>query len=110
MCCFLFISDVVTCLAIDNGGRHLITGSRDTTCRVWTVAHYGGWAVDIDKVPLQILYGHDREITCVAINWELDMVVSGSAVSVTLNTCISYGFQIFMSRCCTLVWIHFVKP
>lgn len=75
---------MVTCVAIDNGGRHIITGSRDTTCRLWSVTHYGGWSADIDKVPLQTLYGHDREITCVAIKWELDIAISGAAVS-TVN-------------------------
>ncbi|KAK3708098.1 hypothetical protein QZH41_019181, partial [Actinostola sp. cb2023] len=79
-------SDVVTCLAVDNDGRHLITGSRDTTCRVWSVTYFGGWAGDVDKAPLQTLYGHDREITCVAISWVLDLAVSGAAD----GTCIIY--------------------
>lgn len=31
--------------------------------------------------PIQVLYGHDAEVTCVAISTELDMAVSGSKVS-----------------------------
>ena len=29
--------DVVTCLALDNCGRHLVSGSRDTTVCVWEI-------------------------------------------------------------------------
>ncbi|EDO33951.1 predicted protein [Nematostella vectensis] len=71
-------SDTVTCLSIDRDGHHLMTGSRDTTCRLWLVSHVGGWAADVDKSPLQTLYGHDHEVTCVVLSWELDMAVSGS--------------------------------
>lgn len=31
--------------------------------------------------PYQLLHGHDKSITCVAIATELDMAVSGSQVS-----------------------------
>ncbi|RUS76849.1 hypothetical protein EGW08_015382, partial [Elysia chlorotica] len=36
--------DVVTCLALDSCGRHLVTGSRDTTCMVWEIIHQAGTA------------------------------------------------------------------
>ena len=70
--------DVTTCLALakDFGQCWLVTGSRDCTLMVWDV--------DIDQSrplktqPQYILYGHDDSITCVAINPELDIVVSGS--------------------------------
>ncbi|KAH3749004.1 hypothetical protein DPMN_183493 [Dreissena polymorpha] len=30
-------SDIVTCLALDYCGSHLISGSRDTTCIIWHI-------------------------------------------------------------------------
>ncbi|KAM6339007.1 LOW QUALITY PROTEIN: neurobeachin-like protein 2 [Podargus strigoides] len=70
--------DVVTCLALDLCGIYLISGSRDTTCMVWQVLQQGGFSSGLAPKPVQVLYGHDAEVTCVAISTELDMVVSGS--------------------------------
>ncbi|XP_078396983.1 neurobeachin-like protein 2 isoform X4 [Cetorhinus maximus] len=70
--------DIVTCLALDHCGIYLISGSRDTTCIVWQVIQQGGFACGLSQKPVQVLYGHDNAVTCVAISTELDMVVSGS--------------------------------
>lgn len=35
--------DIVTCLAIDYCGIHLISGSRDTTCMIWHIIHQVGY-------------------------------------------------------------------
>ncbi|XP_060638681.2 neurobeachin-like protein 2 [Anolis sagrei] len=70
--------DVITCLALDLCGIYLISGSRDTTCMVWQVLQQGGFSVGLAAKPIQVLYGHDAEVTCVAISTELDMAVSGS--------------------------------
>uniref|UniRef100_A0A7M4E3Q1 Neurobeachin-like protein 2 n=1 Tax=Crocodylus porosus TaxID=8502 RepID=A0A7M4E3Q1_CROPO len=70
--------DVVTCLALDLCGIYLISGSRDTTCMVWQVLQQGGFSCGLAPKPIQVLYGHDNEVTCVAISTELDMAVSGS--------------------------------
>nr|XP_056713128.1 neurobeachin-like protein 2 [Euleptes europaea] len=70
--------DVVTCLALDLCGIYLISGSRDTTCMVWQVLQQGGFSYGLAPKPVQVLYGHDDEVTCVAISTELDMAVSGS--------------------------------
>ncbi|XP_006816022.1 neurobeachin-like protein 1 [Saccoglossus kowalevskii] len=70
--------DIVTCLALDNCGTQLITGSRDTTCMIWEVTYQGGVASVLVDKPLQTLYGHDDEVTCVAISTELDMTASSS--------------------------------
>ncbi|KAM6088833.1 neurobeachin-like protein 2 [Chlamydotis macqueenii] len=70
--------DVVTCLALDLCGIYLISGSRDTTCMVWQVLQQGGFSSGLAPKPVQVLYGHDGEVTCVAISTELDMAVSGS--------------------------------
>ncbi|XP_056141784.1 neurobeachin-like protein 2 isoform X4 [Lampris incognitus] len=70
--------DVVTCLALDLCGIYLISGSRDTSCIVWQVLQQGGFSVGLAPRPVQVLCGHDQEVTCVAISTELDMAVSGS--------------------------------
>uniref|UniRef100_A0AAY4CT28 Neurobeachin-like protein 2 n=1 Tax=Denticeps clupeoides TaxID=299321 RepID=A0AAY4CT28_9TELE len=70
--------DVVTCLALDICGIYLISGSRDCTCIIWQVQQQGGFSSGLSPRPLQVLCGHDQEVTCVAISTELDMAVSGS--------------------------------
>ncbi|XP_053323151.1 neurobeachin-like protein 2 isoform X2 [Spea bombifrons] len=70
--------DVVTCLALDLCGIYLMSGSRDTTCMVWQVLQQGGISWNLSPNPVQVLYGHDDEVTSVAISTELDMAVSGS--------------------------------
>lgn len=70
--------DIVTCLATDYCGIHLISGSRDTTCMIWQITQQGGAPVGLASKPFQILYGHTDEVLSVAISTELDMAVSGS--------------------------------
>ncbi|KAM4705340.1 neurobeachin-like protein 2 [Rhinophrynus dorsalis] len=70
--------DVVTCLALDLCCIHLISGSRDTTCMIWQVLQQGGFSCGLSPKPVQVLYGHEDEVTCLAISTELDMAVSGS--------------------------------
>ncbi|XP_053456436.1 neurobeachin-like protein 2 isoform X1 [Nycticebus coucang] len=70
--------DVVTCLALDTCGIYLISGSRDTTCMVWRLLQQGGQSVGLAPKPVQVLYGHEAAVSCVAISTELDMAVSGS--------------------------------
>ncbi|KAJ8389791.1 hypothetical protein AAFF_G00114970 [Aldrovandia affinis] len=70
--------DIVTCLATDYCGIHLISGSRDSTCMVWQVLQQGGAPVGLCPKPVQVLYGHTDEVVSVSISTELDMAVSGS--------------------------------
>ncbi|KAL1771089.1 neurobeachin 1 isoform X1 [Sigmodon hispidus] len=70
--------DIVTCLATDYCGIHLISGSRDTTCMIWQITQQGGTPVGLASKPFQILYGHTDEVLSVGISTELDMAVSGS--------------------------------
>uniref|UniRef100_A0AAR2JTD0 Neurobeachin-like protein 2 n=1 Tax=Pygocentrus nattereri TaxID=42514 RepID=A0AAR2JTD0_PYGNA len=70
--------DIITCLATDYCGIHLISGSRDTTCMVWQVLQQGGAPVGLSPKPLQVLYGHTDEVVSVCISTELDMAVSGA--------------------------------
>ena len=71
--------DVVSCIATatDFGHNWLVTGSRDCTVIVWEV---NPERVDgpVNLHPLYVLYGHDDVVTTVAVNAELDLVVSGS--------------------------------
>ncbi|XP_054992464.1 neurobeachin-like protein 2 isoform X1 [Sorex araneus] len=76
--------DVVTCLALDTCGIYLISGSRDTTCMVWRLLLQGGLAVGLASKPVQVLYGHEAAVSCVAISTELDMAVSGSEVGTVI--------------------------
>ena len=68
--------DIVTCLAVDEGGSQLITGSRDTTCIVWDLSSLTGSSSALKSV--QVLYGHDKPVACVGLSTSLDMAVSGS--------------------------------
>jgi WD40 repeat protein len=71
-------NDVVTCLALtkDFGQRWLVTGSRDCTLIVWDIALDRNFGITI--TPIRSIYGHDDTINCVAINAELDIILSGS--------------------------------
>jgi WD40 repeat protein len=72
-------SDVITCLAIakDFGHYWLVTGSRDCTIMVWEISTTDRDS-PIGQTPLHILYGHDENINSVAVNAELNIIVSGS--------------------------------
>jgi len=72
---YLLCTGVVTCLHLDATGEHLITGSADTTCKIWEAS-----TLSETSKALQTLYGHDDEVSCVAISSEYDMAVSGSKV------------------------------
>ena len=70
--------DIVTCLSLGRDGRTLVTGSKDTTLAIWQVYNRGnnGYRVGMER-PSLILHGHNDEVTCVCINVELDIAVSG---------------------------------
>ena len=87
--------DVITCLSLDYSGNYIMSGSRDTTSIIWDVypAAAGAWSESgggggagsagasgetPNPRPIQVLSGHDRAVSCVAISTELDMAVSGS--------------------------------
>ncbi|XP_071791552.1 neurobeachin-like protein 1 [Asterias amurensis] len=87
-------TDIVTCLALDNCGIQLMTGSRDTTCMIWEISYQGGVASGVGSQPVQTLYGHDDEICCVAISTELDMAVSASKDSTVIIHTIMKGHYV----------------
>eukprot|EP01105_Mastigella_eilhardi_P025382 TRINITY_DN68_c0_g2_i1.p1 TRINITY_DN68_c0_g2~~TRINITY_DN68_c0_g2_i1.p1 ORF type:complete len:2943 (-),score=766.71 TRINITY_DN68_c0_g2_i1:81-8846(-) len=69
--------DVVTCLAMGQGGHTLLTGSKDTTLMVWDI-YYHNSTMMVYETPRHVLCGHEDEVTCVDMNFELDVAVSGS--------------------------------
>lgn len=85
--CVCYHRDIVTCMAVSSDGGTLASGSRDTTLMVWEAnAAYGGkesrrvrGMLPLVSRPRHVLYGHQDEVTCLAISHELDVVVSGSA-------------------------------
>lgn len=99
--------DIITCVALDNCGSYVVTGSKDCTCIVWCISNstvnntsasnppttptHMNHAIGHSQMntnnsltprPVNTLYGHDKPVSCVAIFTELDMVVSGSEVSI----------------------------
>ena len=55
---------VVTCMALDAAGCHLITGSSDLTCAIWEFSK----DPKSFEHPLQTLYGHDDEVKAHCLN------------------------------------------
>eukprot|EP00002_Diphylleia_rotans_P030306 TRINITY_DN6216_c0_g1_i2.p1 TRINITY_DN6216_c0_g1~~TRINITY_DN6216_c0_g1_i2.p1 ORF type:complete len:2958 (-),score=456.23 TRINITY_DN6216_c0_g1_i2:383-9256(-) len=68
----------VTCIAAGEG--YIATGSQDCTIHVWQMdlPVYDYSSLTIPERPTHILYGHDDEITGIAINTALDLIVSTS--------------------------------
>lgn len=64
-----------------------MSGMNDCQTNPVNVALFqNGVASGISRRPTQTLYGHDDEVTAVAISSELDMAVSGSKVRLCLLT------------------------
>lgn len=95
--------DVITCVALDDCGSYIVTGSMDCTCIVWSLSNHHAATSSavaapnhaphhpigpsqtntnnsLTPQPINTLYGHEKPVSCVAIFTELDMVVSGSEV------------------------------
>ena len=81
--------DLVTCIALGVDGKTFVTGSKDTTVLVWNINYQKGIAVYVDETPQHILYGHNGEVTCIAVDIGLDICVSGSQD----GTCIIHNLQ-----------------
>ena len=66
--------DLVTCLALSEDGALLVSGSKDTTVRVWAaIPGRSGYGP-----PFMSLNDHDDEVVCVAVNSALGVVASSS--------------------------------
>eukprot|EP01038_Epipyxis_sp_PR26KG_P006296 gene6296-8672_t len=71
--------DLVTCIAIasDYNKYWLATGSKDCVVVIWE-CHPDRIEEPISPIPFLNLYGHDDSVNCIAIQPELDLIVSGS--------------------------------
>lgn len=84
----------IRCVAIGDDGGLMVTGGQDGTCRVWVIDH-PDMVVALSDGYVQtslgrsnfgdqllscchILWGHDTAITCIAVDSDLDAVISGS--------------------------------
>lgn len=66
--------DLVTCLALSEDNALLVSGSKDTTVRVWAaIPGRSGYGP-----PFMSLNDHDDEVVCVAVNSALGVVASSS--------------------------------
>lgn len=81
--------DLVTCLALGADGRTFVTGSKDTTILVWEILYIKGSPSRVAEKPKHILYGHNDDVTCVAVDIGLDVCVSGS----NDGTCIIHNLR-----------------
>ncbi|KAH0621661.1 hypothetical protein JD844_023204 [Phrynosoma platyrhinos] len=58
-------------------GHHL-HDMADSSAVIFNIWYQGGVPIGLAAKPLQILYGHTNEVSCVGISTELDMAVSGA--------------------------------
>lgn len=71
--------DIVTCLTLNESKSILVTGSRDTTLMVWNVEYpNNNTGCRVNRRARHVLFGHEEEVTCVAVSNDYDVVVSGS--------------------------------
>ncbi len=70
--------DIVTCITgtSDYGQHWIVTGSKDCTVIIWEICL--DKEMPVSPSPLHVLHGHDDPVTCVAVNSEFDILVSGS--------------------------------
>ena len=70
--------DIVTCITgtSDYGQHWIVTGSKDCTVIIWEICLDKD--MPVSPSPLHVLHGHDDPVTCVAVNSEFDILVSGS--------------------------------
>lgn len=84
----------IRCLAMDNSGGLMISGGQDGNCCVWVVDHPDmaialsdgyiqtalGASTEVDQLLscCHVLWGHVTPITCVDLNSDLDVAISGS--------------------------------
>lgn len=82
--------DIVTAVAISEDGRTVVTGSRSSKLLSWKVnLTDDGEFLSIERSPIQAFYGHDDEITCLVVNAEHDILISGSKD----GTCIIHSLK-----------------
>ena len=78
---------VVTCLALSEDYSYLVTGSQDTTLRLYRLRLKSGQPAQFQAT----LFGHEEPVLCVAINPTFDVIVSGSSDGTAIMYNISEG-------------------
>eukprot|EP01125_Pyxidicula_operculata_P017224 TRINITY_DN6027_c0_g1_i1.p1 TRINITY_DN6027_c0_g1~~TRINITY_DN6027_c0_g1_i1.p1 ORF type:complete len:1383 (-),score=353.30 TRINITY_DN6027_c0_g1_i1:179-4192(-) len=74
----------ITSVSVTEDDRFLVTGSEDTTIRVWKVRNYQEYKKSRHPTPLDpngpehVLYGHSNTITCVHASSDMNVCLSGS--------------------------------
>jgi WD40 repeat protein len=81
--------DVVTCLAVSEDGKVLVTGAKCSTIIAWDIVTDASGNAGVMYPPRASFYGHDDQVTCLAVNVEYDIVVSGSQD----GTCIVHSLR-----------------
>ena len=79
--------DVVSCLAVSDDDAYLVTGSLDTTLRLYALRTKGATIAEYKAT----LCGHEEPVLCVAVNTKRDLVVSGSCDGTVILYNISEG-------------------
>ncbi|CAI2163768.1 11767_t:CDS:10 [Funneliformis geosporum] len=75
---------------ISENGRTIVTGTRSSSLLSWKVnLTHDNEFLNIEHTPIHAFYGHDDEITCVVVNAEHDILISGSKD----GTCIVHSLQ-----------------
>ncbi|PKK73772.1 beach-domain-containing protein [Rhizophagus irregularis] len=83
-------NDDILSIAISEDGRIIVTGNRSSNLLSWKVnLTSDNEFLNIEHTPLRSFYGHDDEITCIVVNAEHDILISGSRD----GTCIVHSLQ-----------------
>lgn len=92
---------------ITTGDLAVAFGSDDGTVSVWALSKFSATRsrrmfsrqdLPVSAVPWALLTGHTNPVTCVALNVELDLVISGSTQSTVLIHTLRTGEQIHAFR------------
>ncbi|CAJ0899985.1 13727_t:CDS:10 [Entrophospora sp. SA101] len=84
-CCYAAII-----IRISEDGRIVVTGSRSPDLLSWKINMTDDFEfLNIEHTPMHSYYGHDDEITCIVVNAEHDILISGSKD----GTCIIHSLR-----------------
>ena len=88
----------ITCAVVPTGTRILITGSADSTVRVWKLASVTGRGAKQTRqlALLQTLCGHEGAITCMAAEPAFSVLVTGSECGICIIW-VRVSFILFVS-------------
>jgi WD40 repeat protein len=75
----------VTCVAVSEDARWLVTGSKSTAVFAWSLHVTVGGQLKIVAQPSLTYHGHDDEVISCAVSTEHDLLVSGSKASIVYS-------------------------